>query len=312
MRKTICGLGLFSILFIGAFAQEREKEVRSPDVGGGRLPALGPVPAEAQLAAGTQAPPASAKGFADNPRHPVAPHVHSNGKWIGHDSGAKDLKYRLDRPWENGHFTAGFGKSHVFPLDGGGPDLFWFDGFSFSVSPSDQAFCSDWFWSSDQIIVYEDPDHVGWYLAYNVRLGTFVHAMYLGGVKEQSALPEAPVKKTVEIVCGACHGVPTSVHHTKADWVAVVAAMASRGARATDQEFADIADYMAKHFGGVNVNHATAVEIADGLEITPENAEAIVRYRTENGEFRNLDGLEKVPGVEAKPIEERKDRILFR
>jgi competence protein ComEA len=88
--------------------------------------------------------------------------------------------------------------------------------------------------------------------------------------------------------------------------------MAARGARATDQEFAAIAEYLAKYFGAVNVNQGAAKEIADVLEIPVQNADAIVQYRTANGEFKDLDGLKKVPGVDAAAIEEQKTRIVFR
>lgn len=117
--------------------------------------------------------------FSDKPGHPDVPHVDGN-KWVGHDTGRDDPQYHLDHPWEHGQFSGGFGPSHHWHLAGGGPSRFSFSGWYWSVAPADLAYCNDWLWDSDEIIIYQDPDHIGWYLAYNVRLGAYIHVMFLG------------------------------------------------------------------------------------------------------------------------------------
>ena len=141
------------------------------EFGGGHIPAHGPEPA--RVGGGER------DGFHDGPDHPRAPHVDGE-RWIGHDSGRNDPHYHRDHPFEHGRFTGGFGRDHVFHLQGGDRSRFFFNGFFFGIAPYDYGFVNDWLWDSDPIVVYDDPDHVGWYLVYNARLGTYVHADYLG------------------------------------------------------------------------------------------------------------------------------------
>ena len=138
-------------------------------------------PAGASNRGGTAPTNSQPRNFAEQTGHPNAPHVDARtDRWVGHDTGRNDANYHLDRPWEHGHFPGAFGPTHVYRLRGGSRERFGFDGYFFSIAPADYAYCNDWLWDSDDIVVYADPDHVGWYLAYNVRLGTYVHVEFLG------------------------------------------------------------------------------------------------------------------------------------
>ena len=119
------------------------------------------------------------RSYRDQDGHPDAPHVHAeNDQWVGHEG--YNEHYRLDHPWEHGRFPGTIGPRHVWRLHGGRPDRFEINRFFFAVAPYDADFCNDWQWDSDDIVLYDDPDDPGWYLAYNVRTGTYCHVMYMG------------------------------------------------------------------------------------------------------------------------------------
>lgn len=64
-------------------------------------------------------------------------------------------------------------------------------------------------------------------------------------------LPDGAGKELVMRVCTMCHEVTriTSKKQTKEEWNDTVDKMAARGAKASDEDFETIVNYLAKYFG---------------------------------------------------------------
>jgi hypothetical protein len=110
------------------------------------------------------------------------PHV-NHDHWYGHDR-PNDRRFALARPFEHGRFEH-FGASYRYHVERFDRDhhRFWFPGgFSFEIAAWDWPLAEDWCWDcdGDNFVVYDDPDHPGWYLIYNVHTGAYIHAQYMG------------------------------------------------------------------------------------------------------------------------------------
>lgn len=142
--------------------------------------------------------------------------------------------------------------------------------------------------------------------------------LFVAGASAWAQLPDGPGKDITEQVCGKCHDVAViaGYHQGSEAWTDTISKMIDQGAEGTDAQFAAILNYLVKNFGPpnatkINVNKLTAKELAPQLELTSKEADAIVKYRDENGAFKDIDDLKKVPDLDFKKIEAKKDRLAF-
>jgi competence protein ComEA len=129
----------------------------------------------------------------------------------------------------------------------------------------------------------------------------------------QGRFPEATGKAALLKVCSNCHTAESVVQslRTRQEWSDVVDQMARFGAEANDQEFEQILAYLVKYFSPIPINKATAKDLQTALEIPADVADAIVAYRAEKGDFKTVDDVKKVPGLEAGKIDALRFRVVF-
>jgi competence ComEA-like helix-hairpin-helix protein len=118
---------------------------------------------------------------------------------------------------------------------------------------------------------------------------------------------------TLERVCVACHPFENIIktRRTVPEWNDQVTNMAMRGAPGTETDFTLVKKYLARYYGVIKVNSATAEELSAVLGFSSKTAAAVVEYRKTNGNFTDLASLTKVEGVDKAKLEENADALRF-
>lgn len=127
-------------------------------------------------------------------------------------------------------------------------------------------------------------------------------------------LPDGEGKDVTVKACGTCHEArrAASVRLTRDGWAAVIDGMMKRGAKVSSDEFPVILDYLSTHFLGqapqpLNVNTAQQIDLESAGGLLRREAAAVIQYREKHGRFKTLDDLKKVPGLDFKKIDSRRD-----
>lgn len=145
-------------------------------------------------------------------------------------------------------------------------------------------------------------------------------ASLLAAADDKPKLPDGPGKATTVKLCAICHAAEIVMNRRESvdGWNAVVVDMIARGAKGSDDEFGEIVDYLVTHFpktaaasNKINVNLASAKDLATALEIAEKQATAIVDYREAKGKFKSVEDLLRVPGIDTAAIEAKKSKLEF-
>lgn len=159
--------------------------------------------------------------------------------------------------------------------------------------------------------------------------------------------PDGPGKAIIKKSCLACHNSSVIVAkrgRTEDDWENVLSLMVGRGAIISDDDADTLLQYLSTNFGPnskiapatppssgqptalesssaassnsaaentVNVNKASAAELASALGLTQSQAASIVQRREQSGNFKSWQDVASISGVPADKIKENQKRLVF-
>ena len=143
-------------------------------------------------------------------------------------------------------------------------------------------------------------------------------ALSVVGGNAVAQMPDGPGKQETQKICSQCHELERSfsLRQDRDGWKATMNKMVSLGAEASEEDLQMAFEYLVRNYPAeavprVNVNKATAIELESGLTLRRSQAAAVLAYRAKNGNFKSIEDLKKVPGIDPAYIESKKDRLAF-
>ncbi len=150
------------------------------------------------------------------------------------------------------------------------------------------------------------------------KLLGIVIILFALAVSGQAQLPEGPGRDVTERTCKNCHEISKAVtlRQDRNGWTNTIVKMLGLGLKASDDDLEVVLDYLTKNFPAeelppVNINKARAIQLESRLSLKRSEASAILRYRRENGDFRSIDEILKVPGIDTAKIEAKREVLVF-
>jgi competence protein ComEA len=150
-----------------------------------------------------------------------------------------------------------------------------------------------------------------------VLVSTIVETSVVSGFSRTAAtqdrFPDARGKTELLKVCGGCHGAETVLAHaqTADGWAETLGRMVQLGAEGTQEEWRLVQQYLDSQLALIAINKAAADEIRRTVDVPDAVVQAIVTYRREHGNFKSIDDLKNVPGLDAAKVEACRDRLIF-
>jgi competence protein ComEA len=119
--------------------------------------------------------------------------------------------------------------------------------------------------------------------------------------------------RSLKAVCARCHNLQIVMDTPMSydAWHDTVQTMMDRGATGTDQQFADVMDYLHRTMTTIDVNTADADELQLVLQVPEVTAQAILARRSTQ-KFTGLADLKSVPGVNATAMDSKAKLIFFK